>query len=63
MVGWGVILLIFGIGSFLLPYMNYQFQLVQVFGEGNESIAGIALIVLGLTLIAVGFYRRRTYDV
>ena len=63
MVGWGIILLILGVGSFLLPMMNTQFKLIQLLGVGNEVWVGTALAAAGLLLIIIGFARKRTSDV
>jgi carbon starvation protein CstA len=59
MVGLGVALLILGLGSFLLPMLGLQFRLLSIFGEENETIAGIALAVIGAVLIIVGTMQRR----
>ena len=63
MVGWGLILLILGLGSFLMPLLGMQFALARIFGPGNETVVGIALSVAGLLLIIIGLRRGRTSDV
>jgi hypothetical protein len=54
MRGLGLMLLIIGGGSFILPMMGRQFILVSVFGE-YEKPAAIGMIVLGaiLTLVSL----------
>jgi hypothetical protein len=49
MRGLGVMLLVIGAGSFVLPMMGRQFILVSVFGE-YEKAAAIGMIVLGAVL-------------
>jgi len=52
MRSWGIYLLIFGIGSFLLPMMGLQFKLLSLLGNATPivgavlTVAGIALLVL-----------------
>jgi len=52
MRSWGIYLLIFGIGSFLLPMMGLQFKLLSFLGSstpivgGVLTLAGIGLLVL-----------------
>ncbi len=52
MRGWGITLLILGIGSFVLPMVGMQFQLLQLFGE-SQSIAGIAMALIGGVLVVL----------
>ena len=54
MRGLGIMLLIFGIGSFVLPMMGMQFRLLSLFGEYSQ-IAGGVLAVIGAILVAVSF--------
>ena len=56
MIGWGIMLLIIGIGSFIMPAMGIQFRLIQIFGEGNEWVAGVVFSLGGIALIAAGFF-------
>jgi hypothetical protein len=55
MRGWGVALPILGVGSFILPLMNLQFKLLQLFGEEGQPIVGAILIVAGIGLLAASF--------
>lgn len=50
MRGWGITLLILGIGSFILPLMGMQFRLLSLFGDA-APIVGIALAVIGGLLL------------
>ena len=56
MKGWGITLIILGIGSFILPAMNMQFALISVFGEGNEAGVGVGVgfIAIGAMMAFVG---------
>lgn len=54
MRGWGVTMLVLGIGSFILPMMGYQFVLMDLFGD-YTPIAGIGLAVVGGILVGVSF--------
>lgn len=59
MVGLGVVLVIFGIGSLLLPMLGYQFQLMSLLDD-YQPIAGIAVAAIGAVLLVLGIQRRRT---
>ena len=52
--GWGITLLILGIGSFILPLMNLQFRLLNVFGEATPFL-GAGLAVVGAVLLVLSF--------
>ena len=56
MRGWAILLLIFGVGSFILPMFNIQFRVVQIFGD-YQIPAGIALAVLGVVLLVAPMFR------
>lgn len=53
MGGWGFMFFIIGAGSFILPMMNLQSSLIQVFGQGNEWITAINLCLVGGTMVAL----------
>jgi putative Mn2+ efflux pump MntP len=57
MRGLGVALLVFGIGSFILPLIGMQFRLLSIFGEGSQPIVGVVLAVIGAVLIFVSMTR------
>lgn len=59
MRGWGITLLILGIGAFLLPMAGYQFALLNLV-EGYEQIVGGVLAVAGLGLIIASFRESAT---
>ena len=54
MRGWGILLIVLGVGSFILPTMGYQFRLLSIFGE-HTGIAGAVMAVIGVILLAVSF--------
>jgi hypothetical protein len=45
MRGWGLTLIILGIGSYILPLMGRQFMLVSIFGD--SAWVGAGFIVFG----------------
>jgi hypothetical protein len=53
MRGWGITLIILGVGSFILPLMGMQFALVSVFGEAQMP-AAIGMIVIGGAMVYFG---------
>jgi hypothetical protein len=59
MVGFGVLLIILGIGSFILPQFNMQFRLMSLF-DGAQPAAGIIVAALGVLLVVLGLRRQRT---
>jgi len=61
MKSFGTILLILGIGSFILPYFGYQFKLFNKLGE-YETIAEIAAIVIGAILLVISFMKSKNND-
>ncbi len=59
MVGLGVLLVILGFGSLLLPMFDIQFQIMSLFDD-YQPIAGIAVAAIGALLVILGIQRRRT---
>lgn len=59
MVGFGVLLVILGIGSLVLPMLDIQFQIMSLL-DAYQPVAGIAVAALGVVLIALGMRRRTT---
>lgn len=51
--GLGGLLVVLGIGSFVLPFMGLQFKLMMIFGN-YTWLAGIVAMLLGVTLMIVG---------
>jgi hypothetical protein len=54
MRGWGILLIVLGVGSFILPMMGMQFRLLSLFGE-HTGIAGAVMAVLGVILLGISF--------
>lgn len=52
MRSWGIYLLIFGIGSFLLPMMGLQFKLLTLLGNSTPIVGGL-LAIAGVVLIVL----------
>jgi hypothetical protein len=52
MRSWGIYLLIFGIGSFLLPMMGLQFKLLSLLGNSTPIVGGV-LTVAGIVLLVL----------
>ena len=57
MIGWGVMLMIIGAGSLLLPLLNYQFSLMELVDD-YQPYAGVVVAVIGAALVLVGMNRR-----
>ena len=53
MVRIGALLMVFGVGSLLLPMFDIQFTLMRVF-EDFQPVAGLAIGAIGLVLIVLG---------
>ncbi|HEX2194395.1 MAG TPA: hypothetical protein VHK63_05505 [Candidatus Limnocylindria bacterium] len=58
MIGLGILLVILGLGSFVLPMFDLQFTLMS-FLEDWQPWAGIAVAAIGVALIAWGMQTRR----
>lgn len=58
MVGWGILLIVLGAGSLLLPQMGYQFTLMELVDD-FQPWAGIVVAVIGAVLVFMGIGRRR----
>ena len=56
MIGWGIMFILIGVGSFVLPMMDRQFVLITLFNElfGSEIVTAVVFIVVGLALIIFG---------
>jgi hypothetical protein len=55
MRSWGIILILLGIGSYILPMMGRQFMLVSIFGD--SPLVGAAFIIVGAVLTFLGIRR------
>jgi len=58
MVGWGVLLIVLGAGSLLLPMLGYQFSLMELVDD-FQPWAGIVVAVIGAALLFMGMTRRQ----
>jgi hypothetical protein len=58
----GVLLVILGVGSLILPSFDLQFQLME-FVEPYQPWAGVIVAALGLILVLVAARRRRPVPV
>jgi hypothetical protein len=50
---WGALLIVIGVGSFVLPAIGMQFRLINVFG-GDPSSSGTLFIIAGAVLFFIG---------
>jgi FtsH-binding integral membrane protein len=57
MLSLGVLLVILGVGSFVLPMIGYQFQLIEPL-EPYQPWAGIILAAVGLITVIFAARRR-----
>jgi hypothetical protein len=62
MVGSGVLLIVLGAGSLLLPQMGYQFTLMELVDD-FQPWAGIVVAVIGAILVVMGMNRRQRPEV
>ena len=58
MIGWGIFLVILGLGSLLLPMIGFQFRLMELV-EDFQPWAGLAVAAIGFGLIGMGITNRR----
>lgn len=61
MRGWGVMFVILGAGSFILPYFGIQFKILSIMGEATPYVAA-GLAVLGLIMVFAGGGRRKAEE-
>ena len=57
MVGFGILLIILGIGSLILPQFNIQFRLMSLLDDA-QPIAGIVVAAIGGLLLVLGMRNR-----
>src|SRR5262249_21244013 len=50
---WGLLLIVIGLGSFILPLFNMQFQLINLTG-GDPKTSGVLFIIAGAVLYLIG---------
>jgi hypothetical protein len=60
MIGFGVLLIIFGIGSLILPQFNLQFRLMSLL-DNLQPIAGIIVAAIGVLLVVLGIRKNRAH--
>lgn len=53
MQGWGVWLILLGVGSFILPMFGRQFILISIFGPA-APVVSVLFIVGGIVMLVVG---------
>ena len=58
MTGFGVLLIILGLGSLLLPMFNLQFRLMELV-DPYQPFAGILVALIGAALVYLGLQRTR----
>lgn len=58
MIGFGVLLIIFGVGSLILPQFNLQFRLMSLL-EDVQPLAGIVVAAIGVLLVVLGLRKQR----
>ncbi|HRD77350.1 MAG TPA: hypothetical protein PK264_15695 [Hyphomicrobiaceae bacterium] len=58
MLGIGILLLILGAGSYVLPMMGMQFKLMSIFGA-YQGWAQIGAIVVGAILVVMSLLGRK----
>ena len=56
MIGWGIVLIVLGAGSLLLPMIGIQFRLMEVLDD-FQPWAGIVVAVIGSGLVLLGMNR------
>jgi hypothetical protein len=59
MTGFGVLLIILGLGSLLLPLFDLQFRLME-FVDPYQPWAGFIVAAIGAILVGLGLQRRAT---
>jgi len=57
MRGFGILLLVLGLGSFVLPVMNLQFRIMSVFGKPASTVA-MVMAVVGAVLLFLSFRKQ-----
>lgn len=57
MIGIGVLLIIFGVGSLILPHFDLQFRLMSLLDD-VQPVAGIVVAAIGVLLVVLGMRKR-----
>lgn len=58
MIGWGILLIVLGAGSLLLPMFEIQFTLMSLFDD-YQPWAGIAVAIIGVALVVYAMNRQQ----
>ena len=58
MLGIGILLIILGAGSYVLPMMGLQFKLLSIFGA-YQGMAQIGALVIGVVLVGLSVMGRK----
>ncbi len=61
MRGFGILLIIFGIGSFILRSMDMEFRLlmwIDSWGQSTGNVIRVIMAVVGLLLVIMSFRKR-----
>lgn len=58
LVGWGILLIIVGAGSVLLPSLGFQFRLMELV-DVLQPYVGIVVALFGAVLLVLGMARGR----
>jgi hypothetical protein len=59
MASLGVLLVVLGVGSLILPMLDIQFQIMSIV-EPYQPFAGVVVAAVGAALVALSMQRRRT---
>jgi hypothetical protein len=62
MRGFGILLLVLGLGSFVLPHLNLQFRIMSVFGKSTPTVA-IVMAVVGAALVLFSLKKKDDGDI
>lgn len=57
MIGFGILFIVLGAGSLLLPQLGYQFTLMELVDD-LQPFAGIVVAIIGVALVVLGMRRR-----
>jgi hypothetical protein len=57
MIGWGILLIVLGAGSLLLPQMGFQFRLMELLDD-FQPYAGVVVGIIGIGLVVLGMRQR-----
>jgi hypothetical protein len=57
MRGFGILLLVLGLGSFVLPHLNLQFRIMSVFGKSTPTVA-IVMAVAGAIMVFLSMRKK-----